>query len=379
MISKYKLYRDGLGTLIGMIFGAGVFALPFSFSRAGVLWGTVHFAIALFFMISLHLMYGEVAYLTEGQHRFTGYARKFLGKKAERLALATIFFGYYGTLLVYGILGGIFLHVFFPAISIFSLSILFFITAALFSLFRFERIGTINFYLTIPIFLFIIYLFGASLPEFRLENFLVGQAQSWFLPYGIWIFALGGFASLPEARDILKGASLSDFKRIIVLSLLLSSLFYFIFIAAVLGVSGAGTTEDALTGLANDGLGTIAIFAGSLVGLIAVFTSYLAMAADLKNIFIFDYNRTKKFAWFVTILPAPILFLLGVTGLVKILGLVGAVAFGILGIFIIEMARRLHKIFPEHHHMLLGPKTWLRWLLIIGISAGVFLEIISIL
>lgn len=162
MISKYRLYRDGLGTLVGMIFGAGIFALPFGFARAGIFWGMVHFAIAIFFMIALHLMYGEVAFLTEGQHRITGYVRKFLGKKAEVLAFVTTLFAYYGTLLVYGILGGIFLGVFFPSVSVLNLTILFFIVAALFSLFRFERIGTMNFYLTIPIFLFVFYLFGIS-------------------------------------------------------------------------------------------------------------------------------------------------------------------------------------------------------------------------
>ncbi|MCH7883071.1 hypothetical protein IIA95_01480 [Patescibacteria group bacterium] len=378
MESKFKLYRDGLGTLVGMIFGAGIFALPFSFARAGILWGVVHFAVALFFMTVLHLMYGEIAFLTEGQHRFTGYVRKFLGKKAEFFAFVTTIFAYHGTLLAYGILGGIFLNVFFPAISVFNLSIFFFVTAALFSLFRFERIGTLNFYLTIPLFLFVFYLFGISVPEFRLENFLVGDTSSWFLPYGIWLFALGGFASLPEARDILKGATLRDFKNVIIWSLLASSVVYFVFIAAILGVSGAFTTEDAISGLASR-VGSVAILLGSLIGLIAVFTSYLAMAADLKSIFIFDYSRPKSLAWLLTVLPALLLFLLGITGFIKVLGLVGAVFLGILGLFIIEMARRLHKIFPEHRHLLLGPKTWLRWLLIIGLSTGIFLEIMNVL
>ncbi|MCH7883348.1 hypothetical protein IIA95_02955, partial [Patescibacteria group bacterium] len=126
-------------------------------------------------------------------------------------------------------------------------------------------------------------------------------------------------------------------------------------------------------------VGNIAIWLGSLIGLIAVFTSYLAMTADLKSIFIFDYNRPRSLAWLLTVLPAPLLFLLGITGFIKVLGLVGAVFLGVLGLFIIEMARRLHKIFPEHHHLLLGPKTWLRWLLIIGLSTGIFLEIMNVL
>lgn len=375
-MSKFKLYRDGLGTLVGMIFGAGVFALPYSFAKAGILWGSVHFFIAIFFMVVLHLMYGEVAYLTDGQHRFTGYVRKFLGRKAEFLALVSTVFGYYGALLVYGILGGIFLKVFMSQFSVAGLSLVFFIVAALFSLFRFEKIGTINFYLTIPIFIFIFYLFGISAPSVRFENFMVGSSGFWFLPYGVWLFSLGGFAALPEARDIMKGASLADFRKVIIWSLVVSAAVYWVFIVSVLGVTGALTSEDALTGLAGI-IGFPALAAGSLIGLIAVFTSYIALAADMKSVFSFDYGFKSWSGWLLSVLPPPLLFFLGFQNLIPILGFVGTVGLGILGIFVIEMSRRLHLVFPEHHHRLLGPKKWLRWVLTIGLVAGVILEIWS--
>ena len=373
---KWRLYRDGLGTLVGMIFGAGVFALPYSFSQAGIFWGSVHFFIAMFFMLVLHLMYGEVAFLTDGQHRFTGYVRKFLGRNAEFLALFTTFFGYYGALLAYGILGGIFLKVFIPQFSVAGLSLAFFVVSALFSLFRFERIGTINFYLTIPIFIFIFYLLGLSWPSIRFENFMVGSSSNWFLPYGVWLFSLGGFASLPEARDIMRDSSLADFRKVIMWSLIISAVVYWVFVLSVLGVSGAFTSEDALAGLAGV-IGRPALAAGSLIGLIAVFTSYLAIAADLKNIFVFDYNFRPWHGWFFTVLVAPILFFLGFNQLVSVLSFVGTIGLGVLGIFVIEMSRRLHLVFPEHRHRLLGPKAWLYWILLIGLIAGVILEILG--
>ena len=373
-MSKLKLYRDGLGTLVGMIFGAGVFALPYSFSQAGVFWGSAHFFIAMFFMLVLHLMYGEVAFLTDGQHRFTGYVRKFLGRKAEVLAFFSTIFGYYGALLVYGILGGIFLKVFVPQISVAGLTLLFFVVSAVFGLFRFERIGTINFYLTIPIFIFIFYLLGLSFPLMRFENFLVGSSGNWFLPYGVWLFSLGGFAALPEARDIMRGSSLKDFRRVIIWSIVVSAVVYWLFVFSILGVSGSLTSEDALTGLAG-AIGRPALLAGSLIGLIAVFTSYLAIVADLKSILVYDYGFKSFIGWFASVLPAPVLFFLGLTQLVPILGFVGVVGLGILGIFVLEMSRRLHLHFPEHKHLLLGPKKWLYWILVTGLVAGVILEI----
>ncbi|MBI1956952.1 MAG: hypothetical protein HYS44_00630 [Candidatus Niyogibacteria bacterium] len=378
MRGKFILYRDGLGTLIGMIFGAGVFALPFSFAKAGVGWGLVHFVVAFFLMSALHLMYGEIAYLTHGQHRFTGYVRKYLGRGAEFFAFLTTIFGGYGTLLVYGILGGIFLHVFFPAVPVATLALAFFGIASAASLFRFEKIGVINFYLTIPIFLFVFYLFGASVssPSFRFENFMTGSSASWFLPYGVWLFALSGFSAVAEARDLARKASLSEFKRIIMLSLALSAFIYFVFVVAVLGISGAGTTEDAITGLAN-GIGQVAVPVGSLVGLLAVFTSYIALSADLIGIFMFDYRRPRAIAWTLTVAPAVGLYLAGATDLVKTLGFVGAVGFGIFGVFIVWIARRLHRAFPEHRHALLSNAS-LRWLLMAGLVAGVILEIANL-
>ena len=43
-----RLYIKGIGMMAGLIIGAGVFALPYAFSQAGVFWGTVHLAVSLF-------------------------------------------------------------------------------------------------------------------------------------------------------------------------------------------------------------------------------------------------------------------------------------------------------------------------------------------
>lgn len=103
--AKINLYLKGAGLFVGMLFGAGVFALPYSILQAGVFWGAVYFIIALFLTIVSHLLYGEITFLTEGTHRFTGYARIHLGRFAKILALLSVLFGYYGTLLIYGLLG----------------------------------------------------------------------------------------------------------------------------------------------------------------------------------------------------------------------------------------------------------------------------------
>ena len=103
-----RLYIKGIGMMAGLIIGAGVFALPYAYSQAGVFWGTVHLAVSLFIVYLLHQWYGEVSFYTKGRHRFVGYVEMYLGKKAKSLSLLTTLGSYYFSLLVYAIMGGIF-------------------------------------------------------------------------------------------------------------------------------------------------------------------------------------------------------------------------------------------------------------------------------
>lgn len=342
-----KLYLNGIGMMVGMIFGAGMFALPFAFSRAGLLWGLVLFAAAFLIMLFLHFLYAEVAHSTEGRHRFTGYAEIFLGSKAKKIAFLITLASYYGTLLIYGLLGGLFLSNFFGGAHKFAISLVFFFIAGILLLLNISKIAELNFYLTIPLFGFVIYLLFAALPEISFANlsanFNFNFSDYWFLPYGVWIFSLGGFAALPEARDIFSNAPVRAFKRMLAASLTLSSLFYFLFILAVWGASGSATAPDALSGL-SEVLGTRALLIGSLVGFLAVFTSFLAMGEDMKNIFKYDYGIPKFPAWILVAVPPASLFLWGAVDFAVILSIIGAVGLGAFGVFIILMAKKMRRL-----------------------------------
>lgn len=347
-----RKYLKGIGLLSGMIFGAGVFALPFAIVRAGLFWGIFHFLLALTLMIFFHFLYAEIAYFSGQRCRFPGYAEKFLGIKAKWLAFLITIFTDYGSLLVYGILGGIFLSNFFSP-SPFILSLFFLIFGGLLIFSHFEKIASLNFILTICLAGLVVFLFFVNFSHIQINNFafydFFGRISnsSWFLPYGIWIFALAGFSALPEVRDMIfpvgggeNRAPIKTYKRIILISLISCAILYFIFIFTVIGLSGGKTTEDALGGLVNI-LGKPGIMAGSLLGFLAVLTSFLALGADLKNIFHFDFHLKKWPAWLCVVVPPIILFLLGTTNFIKIIGIIGAIGLGFFGLLIILMARKL--------------------------------------
>ncbi len=370
-----KTELKGIGLLVGMIFGAGIFALPFAIVQAGFFWGIFHFFLALILMIFFHLLYGEIAYFSGEKKRFTGYAEILLGKWAKQFAFLVTIFTDYGSLLVYGVLGGIFLSNFFH-LSSFILSLAFLAGGGILIFSHFEKIASLNFFLSLALAGLVIFLFFYALPHIQMNNFSFSDffrqisGNNWFLPYGIWIFALAGFSALPEARDIVSNSPIKTFKRIILISLILCAILYSIFIFTVIGLSGGKTTEDALGGLVNI-LGKPGILAGSILGFLAVFTSFIALGADLKNIFHYDFRFPKWLAWLSVAVPPIVLFLLGLKNFIGILGIIGAIGLGFFGILIILMARRLPNRRNDKRFLFFS------WLFGILILAGILAALIS--
>ncbi len=375
-----KSNLKGIGMLVGMIFGAGVFVLPFAVVKAGIFWGILHFFLALILVIFLHLWYGEVAYFTEGKHCFTGYAKILIGERAKWPAFLITIFTDYGALLVYGLLGGIFLANFFHLPPI-ILSIFVFAGGSILVLFHFEKVASINFYLTVALSGMVAVLFVIALPYIKIANFPVGNlkfsfSSDWFLPYGIWLFSLAGFSVLPEVRDIFSKYPIKNLKRVILISLSLCALLYLIFIFTIVGVSGRLTTKDALTGMTKI-LGSPALIIGSLFGFLAIFTSFIALGADLKNIFRYDFHFPKWLAWLSVVVPPIALFLSGAKNFVGILGVIGSVGLGLIGIFIILMVRKIRQKRGENGRFLILSSV-VGILIMAGVIAAVISEVQSL-
>ena len=336
--------------MAGLIIGAGVFALPYAFAKAGIFWGTIHLVFSVFVVYFLHQWYGEVSFYTKGKHRFVGYVEKYLGKKAKVFSAITTMGSYYFSLLVYAIMGGIFLANFtslFNGHTVEFMTLLFFATGGLMALFKVNKIAEINFYLTLPIFGFIIYLLFFSFPYIKAENFFANDNlllnKNWFLPYGVWLFSLTGFSAIPPTRDLFIDSDIKKFKRVISISLFLAIFAYILFVFSILGVSGSFATEDALSGIkAFMGVKVMAI--GSIIGFLCVFTSFIALAADMKSMFRYDYKIPRFIAWLFVIIPPTALYLFKFDGLVNTLAITGSVGMGILGVFVVLMRHKMVRI-----------------------------------
>ena len=345
-----RLYIKGIGLMAGLIIGAGVFALPYAFAKAGIFWGTIHLVFSVFVVYFLHQWYGEVSFYTKGKHRFVGYVEKYLGKKAKVFSAITTMGSYYFSLLIYAVMGGIFLSNFtslFNGHTVEFMTLLFFATGGLMALFKVNKIAEINFYLTLPIFGFIIYLLFFSFPYIKAENFFSTDNlflnKNWFLPYGVWLFSLTGFSAIPPTRDLFIDSGIKKFKTVVSISLFLAIFAYILFVFSILGVSGSFATEDALSGIkAFMGVKVMAI--GSIIGFLCVFTSFIALAADMKSMFRYDYKIPRFVAWLFVIIPPTALYLFKFDGLVNTLAITGSVGMGILGVFVVLMRHKMVRI-----------------------------------
>ncbi|OGZ41956.1 MAG: hypothetical protein A3C80_02290 [Candidatus Ryanbacteria bacterium RIFCSPHIGHO2_02_FULL_45_43] len=337
---------DSLGLLVGMIVGAGMFAIPYVVSRAGLLLGSIYLLLGVSVVAVLHTLYGEVVYVIKERHRLPGYARLCLGAYAGGLATFSMVFGFFGTLLAYGLLMGIFLQQLMGFGSAAINSLLFFVAAPFFLLFDLERVGFINFILTIPLLLFVFLLGLVALPHIDFSDVPLINSAQWFLPYGVFLFSFSGAAAIPEIAEMLKKREGRLFEKIVFLGAIIPAVVYAVFMFAVVGVSGGATTSDAITGL-KPFLGGNIVFLGALIGLLAVFTSYLALGLDLRNALSIDYKFGKARSWLLIFIVPLLLFIIGASNLIRVIGLVGGVMIGINGILILALARHIRKYYKH--------------------------------
>ncbi|MEK6844963.1 MAG: hypothetical protein AABX44_01780, partial [Nanoarchaeota archaeon] len=164
-----------------------------------------------------------------------------------------------------------------------------------------------------------------------LENLTMINANFFFLPFGVVLFALLSFSAIPEINLILKKDKIL-MKKILLFGTLITILFYILFTFIVVGFKGVETPE-----IATIALGPIFI----VLGIFTMFTSYLALGNALQDSFIYDFKYKKIKAWILTAIIPIFLFLFvklfDFFSFTKILSIGGVVSGGLIAILILLM------------------------------------------
>ncbi len=365
-------FIKALSVFLGTIIGVGIFGLPYVASKAGFLPVIFYFLLMSLITIIIHLALARVCLGTKKLHRLPGYVGEYLGSKWEKISLSFLLFGAMGALLAYLIVGGEFLKSLFSPYfggSALIYTLLFFSLGA-FLVFRgIKSISKIEFFLLLIFLGILIMFFIKALPFLNMEH-LNKTALDWkllTLPYGIVLFSLWGSSIIPEIKEML-GENKQKLKKVIISGILISAIVYLFFIFTILGVTGDNTSKEAISGFAYV-LSNGVVNLGFIFGIIACFTSFIALSLTLKKTLWYDFNIPKNISWFIACFLPLSLFLAGFREFINIISFTGALALGAEAIIIIF----LYKAFLKKKN--LGKPNPLIYCLPIFFILGIIFEI----
>lgn len=357
---KSKNFIKALAIFSGTIVGVGLFGLPYVAFKSGFLIVLGYFLVLTAFTIVFHRLLGEIALGTENAKRIPGYVEEYLGKKAKKFSLINSSLGITGALLAYLIVGGGFLKLFFSPYfggnEIFY--VLLFFAAGAFLIYKgtktIARVELAMLFVFVAISLF---LFIKGIPFINLDN-LKGVSWNYFvLPYGVIMFSLWGLTMVPELKEIVLNDR-KELMKVITWGILLSAVFYLVFIITILGASGSLTSEEALTGFSK-AIGNKIVQIGFIFGFLTTFTSFITLGLTLKKTFFYDAKIPEKISWCLACFIPLVLYFANLKDFIGIIGIVGAFMLGIEGILVIFVYRnfvriKLNKMPSGYTYLLLG-------------------------
>ena len=199
-------FIKAVAILMGTVIGAGIFGLPFAFSKSGFLIGVVY--LFLFFIVLLigKFCYAELILRTKDDLEMPGYANKYLGKWGKTLITVSLVLGIYAALTAYTIGVGEFLDIILSPLiggTPFVWSFIFWAFASIVVLIGINVISRLEMFMSAGLIFVVFFIFILTYPHVDINNLKIINFDNIFFPYGIVLFALGGATAIPLMRKIL--------------------------------------------------------------------------------------------------------------------------------------------------------------------------------
>lgn len=337
-------YVASIALLMSSIVGVGMFTLPYISTKAGILTIIGYFIILGFIQHWLHKLYAEIILSTKKQHRLPGYAEKYLGKVSKKTLLLLSMFSSYGALLAYTIIGGDFLFQLLAPIfggNVIFYTILLLSLRSIVVLFGFKWVTKAEMFLTGGLVASIIIVGAIASGQGLSDNLIIFNPGNLMLAYGPIFFAVGGMVAVNDICIIMK----KEKEKIISAlrsGLIISIAVMVLFTIAIASISGSLTSPDALSGL-KDHIDPLFFNLLLVLGLVAVTTSFFAMAEALEEMYIWDYKINERLAWLLVIIIPLFFYLIGAQDVIKIVAITGALSGGLLGGFYLILALKVKK------------------------------------
>ncbi|HKL24498.1 MAG TPA: aromatic amino acid transport family protein [Candidatus Nanoarchaeia archaeon] len=372
---KNKKLLTAISIIIGTVVGVGFLGMPYVASKAGFFVIAGYLLVFGLLILLINLYFGEIILRTKGKHQLVGFAYRYLGKKGKDFMFALVVFAIFSALLAYMIgVGESLSYLFFGSTNyevgfgaLFGFLMSYLLWRGVYSLRKYEKIGVGA---LILILIFVAIFFTKNIDY---SNLFFFNKSYLFLPLGVVLFSLIEFFSLPAVVNVLKKRERMT-KKVIIIGTSITILIYLFFTFMVVGVTGSNTPE-----VSTIALGPLFI----AIGIVTMFTSYLALGTALERSFMLDYRDKKKTAWFKSAIIPIITFLLleffEFFSFTNVISVGGAVAGGLIVILVLIIHRKAHvqgNRIPEY-------QIYLGKILAILIAAlfiaGIIVEIINLL
>ncbi|MFH1990397.1 MAG: aromatic amino acid transport family protein [Patescibacteria group bacterium] len=328
-------------SLVGTTIGAGIFSLPYAFAKAGFIIGFIEFTVLVGVVLLIQQMLGEITLQTEDKKRLAGLTASYLGNLWGNLVMASVLFGGAGTLLIYIILGGGFLSLI-AGLDIFWSSMIFFALWFVAILVRPRNFGRMEFYVSSLVIFIIVLVAVFNFGSVNFNNFRGFDIKNSLVPYGVILFAMTGYSVIPKMEDLL-GGNKHNLKKAIKYGTLIPAIVYLLFVFIILGVSGKLTSPEAISGFSQALNSNFIMYAGALLGLLAVAGAALSYGVYFRETLWYDLKLNKNFAWLITGLIPLSLFIFGARDIIPVVSIVGALFFGFQAFVILLIYKKIKK------------------------------------
>jgi len=330
-MKKIFFRLEAVATLIGAVVGLGIFAIPYAVKDVGIGPTIVLTIFVGLIMTFISLAFAEVVIFSGEKKHLIGYAKEHLGDWGGRVQTFSIVFGYGGALLAYLLAGTVFLQTLIPGGEKYFLEIAvgFAIINGLVLLRNVISLGFLELVLMFFLILIFITLFFLGIPHWQ------ETPTSWdkiLLPYGVIWFALSGMSSVPVIAKIMKGQE-KNIKGVIVAAYIIVFLLALSFVLTVIKVGGGKVSLDPFLTL-GESLGQWVVLFGTVIGIVAVASSYWVIGTFLKNSLIIDLKLSKIVSWAVVVFFPLFFLVIGVSNFVEVIALIGII-FGTIDAIII--------------------------------------------
>jgi len=336
-MTKYFLSTS---LLAGTIIGAGIFSLPFVFKSAGFSISLIYLLAAATASILIYLMYADIILRTEGDHRFVGYARIYLGRSAFWPSILITIVEMIFVMTIYLILSMSFIGLLTEIGTGLEKLLVFWFLGSVAVFFTLKRIALLEFLITGGIIAIIGVIFALGLPNITnisLSDFSFVSGNLLF-PLSLILFALAGRVAIPTLIKY----SRNNIKKSIITGVLVPVIVYVLFIFGILALSGQ-VSEDAITGL----VGVVPVWVLWLIGVLGILSllsSYITVGVDVRRSLALDL-RMPRWLRFLIIVGGPLgVYFAGFTSFIGLVSFVGGVFLALEAFFIIFMWLRANKI-----------------------------------